>query len=77
MLNLRTMPRDHVASLDKGLQVLTCFDRQHSRLTITETARLTRQPRRASARRALLTLHGRSAIWTATASGSGCSRVRC
>lgn len=52
---LRTTPRDHVASLDKGLQVLTCFDRQHSRLTITETARLTASTP-ASARRALLTL---------------------
>lgn len=52
---LRTTPRDHVASLDKGLQVLTCFGRQHSRLTVTDAARLTGSTP-ASARRSLKTL---------------------
>lgn len=48
--------RDHIASLQKGLQVLTCFGRQHTRLTVSEVARLTGTTP-ASARRALLTLH--------------------
>ena len=30
--------RNFVASLDKGLQVLTCFGRQHPRLTLSEVA---------------------------------------
>lgn len=47
--------RNFVASLDKGLQVLTCFSRLHSRLTLSDVARLTGQSP-ASARRALLTL---------------------
>ncbi|MBU1439819.1 MAG: helix-turn-helix domain-containing protein [Gammaproteobacteria bacterium] len=47
--------RDFVASLQKGLDVLTCFGRQHSRLTVSEVARLTHGSP-ASARRSLLTL---------------------
>lgn len=47
--------RNHVASLQKGLEVLTCFGRQHSRLTVSEVARLTGATP-ASARRSLLTL---------------------
>jgi len=48
--------KNFVASLQKGLEVLTCFGRQHSRLTVSEVARLT-QSSPASARRSLLTLH--------------------
>ena len=49
--------RDHVESLGKGLAVLTCFGRQHPRLTLSEVSRLVPiSP--ASARRALLTLQG-------------------
>ncbi|WP_345540401.1 IclR family transcriptional regulator domain-containing protein [Variovorax defluvii] len=48
--------RNFVASLQKGLEVLTCFGRQHSRLTVSEVARLTASSP-ASARRSLLTLH--------------------
>ncbi len=47
--------RDSVASLRKGLQVLTSFGRQNPRLTITDVARLTGVTA-ASARRSLLTL---------------------
>lgn len=47
--------RNFVASLEKGLDVLTCFGRQHSRLTVSEVARLTGASP-ASARRSLLTL---------------------
>lgn len=47
--------RDYVASLHKGLQVLTCFGRRHTRLTVSEVARLTGASP-ASARRSLLTL---------------------
>lgn len=47
--------RNFVASLQKGLDVLTCFGRQHSRLTASEVARLTGTSP-ASARRSLLTL---------------------
>src|ERR1700742_3634621 len=48
--------RDFVAALAKGMEVLTCFGRQHGRLTISETAALVGiSP--ASARRSLLTLH--------------------
>lgn len=46
---------DFVGSLKKGLDVLTCFGRRHSRLTVTEAARLTGTSP-ASARRSLLTL---------------------
>jgi len=48
--------KNFVASLQKGLDVLTCFGRQHSRLTVSEVARLTSSSP-ASARRSLLTLH--------------------
>ena len=47
--------KNFVASLQKGLDVLTCFGRQHSRLTVSEVGRLTRSSP-ASARRSLLTL---------------------
>ena len=47
--------RNFVASLQKGLDVLTCFGRQHARLTVSEVARLTEMSP-ASARRSLLTL---------------------
>jgi IclR family pca regulon transcriptional regulator len=47
--------RNFVASLQKGLDALTCFGRQHSRLTVSEVARLTGASA-ASARRSLLTL---------------------
>jgi IclR family pca regulon transcriptional regulator len=47
--------RHHVAALQKGLEVLTCFGRQYSRLTLSEVARLTGSSP-ASARRSLLTL---------------------
>jgi len=47
--------RNYVASLQKGLQVLTCFGRQHARMTVSEVARRT-DTTPASARRALLTL---------------------
>lgn len=47
--------KNFVASLHKGLQVLTCFDRTHGRLTVSEVARRTGSSP-ASARRALLTL---------------------
>jgi IclR family pca regulon transcriptional regulator len=47
--------KDFVASLQKGLEVLSCFGRQHSRLTVSEVARLT-DSSPASARRSLLTL---------------------
>nr|ART90250.1 hypothetical protein [uncultured bacterium] len=45
--------RHFVTSLQKGLDVLTCFGRQHSRLTLSEVARLTGMSP-ASARRSLL-----------------------
>ena len=48
--------RHFVTSLQKGMDVLTCFGRQHSRLTLSEVARLTGMSP-ASARRSLLTLH--------------------
>lgn len=47
--------KNFVASLEKGLAVLTCFGRQHSRLNVSEVARLTLSTP-ASARRSLLTL---------------------
>jgi IclR family pca regulon transcriptional regulator len=47
--------KNFVVSLQKGLQVLTCFGRQHGRLTVTEVALLTGVSP-ASARRSLLTL---------------------
>jgi IclR family pca regulon transcriptional regulator len=48
--------RSFVASLGKGLEVLTCFSRQASKLTLSEVARLTGSSP-ASARRSLYTLH--------------------
>ena len=48
--------RSFVASLQKGLEVLTSFDRAHPKLTVSEAARLTGTSP-ASARRSLLTLH--------------------
>ncbi len=47
--------RDFVASLRKGLDVLTCFGRQHARLTVSEVSRLIGASP-ASTRRSLLTL---------------------
>ncbi|WP_372824651.1 IclR family transcriptional regulator C-terminal domain-containing protein [Polaromonas sp.] len=47
--------KNFVASLQKGLEVLTCFGRQHGRLTLSEVASLTGVSP-ASARRSLLTL---------------------
>ena len=47
--------KNFVESLRKGLDVLTCFDRRHTRLTLSEVARLT-QSTPASARRSLSTL---------------------
>ncbi|HEY8360947.1 MAG TPA: IclR family transcriptional regulator C-terminal domain-containing protein [Ramlibacter sp.] len=48
--------KDFVASLEKGLEVLGCFGRQHAKLTLSEVARLTGATP-ASARRSLSTLH--------------------
>lgn len=48
--------KNFVASLSKGLDVLGCFGRQHSKLTLSEVARLTGTSP-ASARRSLQTLH--------------------
>lgn len=47
--------RNFVASLEKGLAALTCFDGAHGRLTLSEVARLTASSP-ASARRSLHTL---------------------
>lgn len=47
--------KDFVTSLQKGLDVLTCFNRQHSKLTLSEVSRLTGSSP-ASARRSLHTL---------------------
>lgn len=47
--------KNFVASLQKGLDTLTCFGRRHARLTVSEVARLTANSP-ASARRSLLTL---------------------
>ncbi|MGB3071194.1 MAG: IclR family transcriptional regulator C-terminal domain-containing protein [Ottowia sp.] len=52
----RSHSRDFVASLDKGFQVLMCFERKHSKLTLSEVARLTGYSP-ATARRFLMTLH--------------------
>jgi IclR family pca regulon transcriptional regulator len=48
--------KDFVASLQKGLDVLTCFGRHASKLTLSEVARRTGASP-ASARRSLVTLH--------------------
>jgi IclR family pca regulon transcriptional regulator len=50
-----TQDRAFVASLQKGLDVLTCFNREHAKLTLSEVARLTGSSP-ASARRSLRTL---------------------
>lgn len=50
-----SLDRNFVGSLAKGLEVLTCFGRQHARLTVSEVARLVGSSP-ASARRSLLTL---------------------
>jgi IclR family pca regulon transcriptional regulator len=50
-----TQDKDFVASLQKGLDVLTCFGRHASELTLSEVARLTGSSP-ASARRSLHTL---------------------
>lgn len=47
--------KDFVSTLSKGMEVLTCFGRQRSRLTVSEAAQLTGSSP-ASARRSLLTL---------------------
>lgn len=51
----RQHSRDFVASLDKGLRVLQCFERRHSKLNLSEVARLTGYSP-AAARRFLMTL---------------------
>ena len=51
----KVVDRNFVTSLQKGLEVLTCFGRQHNRLTVSEVSRLTGASP-ASARRSLLTL---------------------
>ncbi|WP_322470168.1 IclR family transcriptional regulator C-terminal domain-containing protein [Hydrogenophaga sp. SNF1] len=51
----RSHPRDFVASLEKGLKVLLCFERKHPRLNLSEVARLTGYTP-AATRRLLLTL---------------------
>lgn len=56
LTEVNAVERHFVTSLQKGLDVLTCFGRQHSRLTLSEVARLTGMSP-ASARRSLLTLH--------------------
>lgn len=48
--------KNYVMSLQKGLEVLTCFNRDASRLTLSEVSRLTGASP-ASARRSLHTLH--------------------
>lgn len=52
---LKPGDRDYVAALASGLQVLTAFDAEHSRMTLTEMAGRTDMDR-AKARRFLLTL---------------------
>ena len=51
----RSHPRDFVASLEKGLKVLLCFERKRSKLNLSEVARLTGYTP-ATARRLLMTL---------------------
>ncbi|MBK0394933.1 IclR family transcriptional regulator domain-containing protein [Ramlibacter algicola] len=52
----QSAPKDFVTALQKGLDVLTCFRRGASRLTLSEVSRLTGSSP-ASARRSLRTLH--------------------
>lgn len=56
LTDVNAVDRHFVTSLQKGLDVLTSFGRQHNRLTLSEVARLTGMSP-ASARRSLLTLH--------------------
>lgn len=56
LTDVNAVDRHFVTSLQKGLDVLTCFGRQHNRLTLSEVARLTSMSP-ASARRSLLTLY--------------------
>lgn len=51
----RSHPREFVASLEKGLKVLMCFDRKHPKLSLSDVARLTGYTP-AAARRFLMTL---------------------
>ena len=51
----RNHSRDFVASLEKGLNVLMCFDRKHPKLNLSEVSQLTGYTP-AAARRLLLTL---------------------
>ncbi len=53
--------KEYVTSLARGLGVIRCFDKDHSKLTLTEVASLTDLPR-ATARRFLYTLHSLSYI---------------
>lgn len=55
-LRVQEQDRNFVTSLQKGLQVLTCFGRQSSKLTLSEVGRLTGSSP-ASARRSLHTLY--------------------
>lgn len=55
LTDVKADDRHFVTSLRKGLDVLTCFSRQHNRMTLSEVARLTGMSP-ASARRSLLTL---------------------
>ncbi|MRW89794.1 helix-turn-helix domain-containing protein [Duganella sp. FT80W] len=55
MMDTDFSPRDLVAGLEKGLQVIEAFDQERSRLTIAEVAERTGLTR-AAARRYLLTL---------------------
>lgn len=55
LMDDKATDRNFVSSLQKGLDVLTCFGRQYPRQTVSEVARLTGNSP-ASARRALLTL---------------------
>jgi len=55
--------KDYVSSLDKGLAVIRCFNKEHSKLTLTQVAGLT-QWSRATARRFLLTLNALGYIAT-------------
>lgn len=51
----RSHPRDFIGSLEKGFRVLLSFERKHSKLTLSDVARLTGYTP-AAARRLLLTL---------------------
>jgi len=55
--------KDYVSSLEKGLAVIRCFNKEHTKLTLTQVAGLT-QWSRATARRFLLTLNALGYIGT-------------